>query len=442
MDYRTTLTVTAGAQRHAVPLGDITEIIRVPVAAPVPMAPAWLIGLINHRGTILPLIDLAERLGGGRCVATAQSRVLVATAGAGFLVQAVEAVGAPADGLDLAALVQPAVPAATRSAALRAGSGGQPEAGEADTAALLGVVVAGQDYAFDLDSVEAVTVVTGDAAGLGTMSWRDSSLPVLSLRTLLGAPGDDAAHAGRVVVVRLNDGARVALRVDGFAGIFRMTARQCHPVPALLARGRPMLESLCRVDGGALVCVLSAARLMEGAAAVPAERCAARVTTQDDEYGRFIVFRLGTARFAAPLQAIDAVLRDAPLTPVPGAPAFVAGVRRMRGRVLPVTDLRRLVARAGEPAGVPKTLVCMLDHDAQAGFVVDAVERIVSVAPRDMRPAPAVPGLVTQVLSAAEGGPLLPVLDLPRLIAALGQAGVRPVESLAALLAALPAQAA
>jgi purine-binding chemotaxis protein CheW len=234
----------------------------------------------------------------------------------------------------------------------------------------------------------------------------------------------------------------VALLVDGFAGILRVPARQRHPVPALLARGRPMLESLCRLDGGALVCVLSVERMMGGAAAAPAARPEARVTPQDDDVGRFIVFRLGGARFAAPLHAVEAVLGDAPLAPVPGAPALVAGVRRLRGRVLPVADLRRVVDRAGEPAGGPKTLVCMLGHTMQVGLMVDAVERVLSVALPDRLPAPAAPGLVTQVLRAADGGPLLPVLDLQRLLAAMGQAHGLADASLAASLAAIPAQAA
>jgi chemotaxis signal transduction protein len=203
-----------------------------------------------------------------------------------------------------------------------------------------------------------------------------------------------------------------------------------------------MLESLCRLDGGALVCVLSAARLMGGASAAPAARPEARGTAQDDAYGRFIVFRLGAARFGAPLQAIESVLNDAPLAPVPGAPAYLAGVRRLHGRVLPVADLRRVVAGAGEPAGVPKTLVCMLGHTMQVGLMVDAVERVLSVALPDRLPAPVAPGLVTQVLTAADGGPLLPVLDLQRLLAAMGQAHGLADASLAALLAAIPAQAA
>jgi purine-binding chemotaxis protein CheW len=440
---RTTLTVTAGARRYAVPLAAITEIIRVPSASPVPLAPAWLLGLINHRGAILPMIDLEQRLGGAKTMAAAQSRVLVGTAGAAFLVQAVDA-GEATDVLDLAALL----PADATVAEQRAAPPARETvlAGEDEAEGLLGVLVADQAYAFPLDNVEAVSGFAGDPEGLGVISWRGQSLPVASLRGLLGAAGDDTAHPGRVAVVRVGDGACVALRVDGFAGILRVPARQRHPVPALLARGRPMLESLCRLDGGALVCVLSAARLMGGAAAAPAARPEGRVTAQDDAYRRFIVFRLGSARFAAPLQAIESVLGDAPLAPVPGAPSYIAGVRRLHGRVLPVADVRRALAmpfdRAGEPAGACKTLVVMLDHDVHAGVVVDAVERILSVAPRDIRPAPPVSGLVTQVLSTADGGPLLPVLDLPRLLAALGQSGVPPGESLAALLAAIPAQAA
>ncbi len=426
--------LTAGANR-AVALRDIAEIIRVPASAPVPLAPAWLIGLINHRGAALPMVDLALLLGGPAAVPTAQARVLIATIGAGFLVEALTAEAAQgAETLDLAALL----PAATRPAGQRAPRGAGADraaAAEDDAHVLLGLTVAGREYGFALDQVEEVAACAADTAACGSIVWRGQQLPAVALRALLG-DAEMATAPQRVAVVRLADGSCAGILADAFSGILRVPAAQRHAVPPLLARGREQLDSICRLDGGArLVCVLSPERLMRATGgAVFAPSAAAAAATGGGERGereRFIVIRVGQARFAVPLAAVDEVARAAALSPVPGASAL-DGVCSLRGRVLPVIDLRRLAGARPAATGAERILACNLGHAGGAGFLVDAVERMLAVAPPDIRPAPvlldAASSLVTHVLNTEGGGLPLPVLHLTRLV------GDQAAEALAALL--------
>jgi purine-binding chemotaxis protein CheW len=412
------LTILAGGTPHAVPLRDIAEIIRVPAAAPVPLAPAWLIGLINHRGAALPMVDLALLLGGRAATPTARSRVLVATLGVGFLIDDVAADALQnSQTLDLASLL----PAAPRVAGRPAGQGARGAdrltAAEDHAHALLGFTVAGQEYAFALEHVEEVAACAADTVSGSSMVWRGQTLPAVPLRVLLG-DADEAAAPARVIVVRLADGACVGMLVDAFSGILRVPSAQRHAVPPQLARGRAELESICRLDGGArLVCVLSPQRLMtpEGGTAFAPPPAVATISSHGagGEPERFVVIRIGPARFAVPLAAVDEVLRATALSPVPGAHA-VDGVRSLRGRVLPVIDLRRLAS-----TGAERILVCSLGPAGSAGVLVDAVDRIVAVAPGDIEATPALLGaaapLVTCVVTSPGGGLPLPVLDLPRL---------------------------
>jgi purine-binding chemotaxis protein CheW len=48
---------------YALPLEQVVEVVRMVAVTPVPDAPPWLAGVINLRGTLIPMIDLRPRFG-------------------------------------------------------------------------------------------------------------------------------------------------------------------------------------------------------------------------------------------------------------------------------------------------------------------------------------------------------------------------------------------
>ena len=91
-----------GSGRFAISLSEVAEVGRVPVITRIPGVPAWLAGLTNWRGRILPVLDLKPLLGGDVADACATARlVVVSTEGTslGLLVDAVE--GTTSVGSDL-----------------------------------------------------------------------------------------------------------------------------------------------------------------------------------------------------------------------------------------------------------------------------------------------------------------------------------------------------
>ncbi len=88
----------------------------------------------------------------------------------------------------------------------------------------------------------------------------------------------------------------------------------------------------------------------------------------------WLSFRIGAQLCGAPLIAVSEVVRDGDITPVPGAPADVLGVRHLRGRIVPVLDGCR---RLGMPPAVTdraRARVVILVHaDQLVGLRVDAV---------------------------------------------------------------------
>ncbi len=86
------LTFQVGKQEYAIDIMSVREIRGWSKATPLPHAPSFVRGVINLRGTVLTIVDLAERLGMGRTEATERNVIIVVHTGketVGLLVDAV-----------------------------------------------------------------------------------------------------------------------------------------------------------------------------------------------------------------------------------------------------------------------------------------------------------------------------------------------------------------
>ena len=130
--------------------------------------------------------------------------------------------------------------------------------------------------------------------------------------------------------------------------------------------------------------------------------------------------RVGAETFGLPITAVQEILRPLPLTPVPGAPAHVEGVINLRGRILPVVDLRK---RCGVPAeaGRKNRIVVAVSEGRRVGLMVDAASEVLRI-PESAVDSPArlfgeqSSGYVTGV--AKLSGRLVILVDVGKLLAA------------------------
>ena len=122
---------------------------------------------------------------------------------------------------------------------------------------------------------------------------------------------------------------------------------------------------------------------------------------------------------ALPAARVLEVLPMVALTPLPLAPAWLAGVLDLRGTAVPVIDLRERLGLAAPPPGLDAQILIVEHAGALCGMVVDGVGGFVTapgglVAPEGPLAAlPLVAGL------ARAGGRLIVVLDVARLLDAV-----------------------
>jgi purine-binding chemotaxis protein CheW len=81
-----------GDESYGLDIGSVYEIIRFQECTAIPAAPPYVDGVINLRGLIIPVMDMASRFGKGRSTATKSTRIIVVDAGGmrvGLVVDAV-----------------------------------------------------------------------------------------------------------------------------------------------------------------------------------------------------------------------------------------------------------------------------------------------------------------------------------------------------------------
>jgi len=110
-------------------------------------------------------------------------------------------------------------------------------------------------------------------------------------------------------------------------------------------------------------------------------------------------------------------------TAVPGTEPYVAGLVQVRGRVVPVIDLRKRFG-VGERAPDSSTVVIVVRVHTElgektAGIVVDAVSEVYSVAPDDIKATPdlgsAADGACVRGLTSVDGKMVM-LLDIDKLV--------------------------
>lgn len=135
--------------------------------------------------------------------------------------------------------------------------------------------------------------------------------------------------------------------------------------------------------------------------------------------GRYLGFRLGGETYGLEIGVVQEIVGMLPVTRVPGAPAHVRGVVNLRGRVVPVVDLRSLFGmEAATETRRTCLVVCRVEDGTEtvvAAAVADDVTEVMRIdAAAAPPPADGVAGACVAGL-AQQGGQVVILLDANRL---------------------------
>lgn len=111
---------------------------------------------------------------------------------------------------------------------------------------------------------------------------------------------------------------------------------------------------------------------------------------------KYLTFTLGNEEYAVGVLKVREIIKLMEITAVPQVPPYVKGVVNLRGRVIPIVDLR---VRFGLPAVQYAERTCIVvvelglqDSAALIGLIVDAVSDVLTIATDDLTDAASVGG--------------------------------------------------
>lgn len=140
--------------------------------------------------------------------------------------------------------------------------------------------------------------------------------------------------------------------------------------------------------------------------------------------GKYLTVTLDNESYGIGVLKVREIIRLQKITPVPQLPPFVKGVINLRGRVIPVVDLRvkfGLKAEFGERTCIVVVQVKLAaDNPVHMGLIVDSVEEVVTLTAEEIEPTPEFGARVdtTCLLGMAKvKGAVKTLLDIDRVIA-------------------------
>ncbi|MCG0274861.1 MAG: chemotaxis protein CheW [Thermosediminibacteraceae bacterium] len=115
-----------------------------------------------------------------------------------------------------------------------------------------------------------------------------------------------------------------------------------------------------------------------------------------------VVFGLGGELYGMDIFDLQEIIRMEKITHIPKAPPFIEGVINLRGKIVPVIDLKkRFEIEEGDKSHDPRIIVVNID-DLVAGFIVDYVTEVAAVKDEDLEPPPSALALASFIQSLAK----------------------------------------
>ena len=132
-----------------------------------------------------------------------------------------------------------------------------------------------------------------------------------------------------------------------------------------------------------------------------------------------VTFRVGTAEYAIPASQVLHLESFETATHVPGAPSYVAGLVQVRGRVVPVVDLRKRFGLPATDRELAHRVVVVQLGARVAGLLVDSAREVMQLDEASFRDAPELikqqaNGFVTGIATVRER--MFLIVDVQRVI--------------------------
>jgi len=108
----------------------------------------------------------------------------------------------------------------------------------------------------------------------------------------------------------------------------------------------------------------------------------------DGMTGKHLTFNLGDAEYAIEIKYVTEIIGIQKITGVPDMPEFVKGVINLRGKVIPVIDIRRRFGFEAREYDERTCINVVNINGVSVGLIVDSVKEVLDIPASQIDPAP------------------------------------------------------
>ncbi len=100
--------------------------------------------------------------------------------------------------------------------------------------------------------------------------------------------------------------------------------------------------------------------------------------------GKFLTFFLGNEEYGIEILTVREIIGLLPVTAMPEMPAFVRGLVNLRGKVIPVVELRKKFGMEPVPDTEQTCIIVVQTYETMLGVVVDQVSEVLDIPVTDV----------------------------------------------------------
>lgn len=112
------------------------------------------------------------------------------------------------------------------------------------------------------------------------------------------------------------------------------------------------------------------------------------VIEEDTLKGKYLFFYLGKEQYGIEICHITEIIGIQPITLIPNMPEYVKGVINLRGKIIPVMDVRLLLRKESREYDERTCIIVLSINDVSIGLIVDNVSEVITIADEDIAPPP------------------------------------------------------
>jgi purine-binding chemotaxis protein CheW len=120
----------------------------------------------------------------------------------------------------------------------------------------------------------------------------------------------------------------------------------------------------------------------------PAAREVGRVPGAAGQAGKYLTLFLGHEEYGLEVMKVHEIIRMLPITRVPRAPSFIRGVVNLRGRIVPVIELRARLGMESVPEVRETCIVVVQSGELTMGIIVDQVRDVLDIQANEIHDVP------------------------------------------------------